>query len=281
MGDSPLLARLPSVIDDFHEVLQVADADPSGELLDIMNRYLPTCVVNGSFTVTSGGDAFQRNSRDPATVALFCRMTNVRRLFHLSDSMVFPGRGSSVVTDVPYPSRIFGLSRMLGERAVCELFPHTTVVRLGWLYGPEMPETPPMIAWHQRSGERSSALIYSDMYGSPTFLGDAAVVLGGALNVEYSRPFEEAVWGRQGPSYEHLAPAVTQSWFDYLVPEFPEIVPVTVRTKYAKNSSAFGHRNAGLVPTVGWEVPEGGLSRFVEEMGRMPPTSPTVSYAAI
>jgi dTDP-4-dehydrorhamnose reductase len=184
-------------------------------------------------------------------------------MYHLSDSMVFSGRTEMSTDDLVFPVNVFGLSRSLGEQGVLS-FSDATVVRVGWLYGKEIESCPPMIAVDQAQGLRKSALIYSDMYGSPTFIGDAAVILA-HHTIMFGPASQTAHSG--GPigfaRVVHLAPTLVESWADLLEPSYPNVTPTTVRT-----SAKFRNlrRNAGLKPSMGWVVPAGGLSRFQDDL---------------
>lgn len=194
-------------------------------------------------------DAFSRHSGNAARVAMFCRMNDVE-MWMVSDASVFPGYGSSAAHDDPYPVHTFGLSRLLGERAVRSILPAAVIVRVGWLYGPELPNGPPMIAEDTFNGTRSTANVQSGILGSPTFLGDAAEVLATNLPGEVN-----------GGEVFHLAPNRKTDWYEYLCDDYPEVSPTKIA--YRRDS---GGRDGSLIPSAGWVVPPGGLARFQAEV---------------
>jgi len=267
IGDSPLLNRLHGLFNSWMTQdmgLHIRRWDQD-EVLYQMLDFKPDVVVNGHHSISETPDAFVSNSRDPSILALFCKTTE-SYLYHLSDAMVFPGRTAHKDGDEPYPAKVFGLSRLLGERGVLSMHSRSSVVRLGWLYGSDIPESPPMIAWDLVSGKRSQAYIYTDLIGSPTFVGDAAEVLAEKIildNLRVNVPDQRIF---------HLAPTWVGSWYDLLSEHFPTIEPATVRSSVRFRDL---HRNAGLRPSNGWVVPDGGVERFIKEVssGVWHPTS--------
>ncbi len=253
VGGSPLMNRLSHRLgtNDDVSVLQLETWDPV-RLLTFLNEEKPDVVVNGEHSNTEEPSAFKSNSRDPAVIALMSRMVGAK-FYHLSDAMVFPGSGSHVAADEPYPSKVFGLSRLLGERAVMSLHNTSTIVRIGWLYGSDIPESPPMIAEDQEQGLRSAAHIFEDIVGSPTFVGDAAALLAYKIWEKY--------WDPPEGNIVHMAPALVTSWYTLLEDEYPKIVPTSVKASIRNL-----HRNAGLVPSKGWEIDPGGVRRFRSEL---------------
>lgn len=263
LGDTPLMHRTHAVLDKHwlepkgslrFESVHLKDWTPDS-LLASMTDLRPKVVINGQHINSNNPDAFVSNSRDPAIVSLFSRMVGAK-FFHVSDAMVFPGRSIQGAEDAPYPTKVFGLSRMLGEKAALTMHSDVTIVRVGWLYGPEIPESPPMIAVAHARKERSSASIYSDLIGSPTFIGDAAM--------ELARKAVRAVYTIEtiGNATVHMSPTWIGSWAQYLADDYPDITPASVRGKNFRDL----HRNAGLIPTPDWVIPHDGLQRFKEEL---------------
>jgi len=251
-GRDPILERLHIIYEAWGFEVHHLHEWESEDLMGTMVDFRPDIVVNGSTTEIEHPDAFVANSKYPAVLALYSAMCG-SRMYHLSDGSVFSGRIETSASDLPFPVNVFGLSRMLGERAVMSFSRHATIVRLGWLYGQEIESCPPMIAVDQANGLRKSALVYEDMFGSPTFIGDAAAILAHHTVMIVRSPDRIA----------HLTPAGKMSWADLLMPEYPNVESTTVRSS-AKFRDL--RRNAGLIPTPGWTVPTGGLARFQADL---------------
>jgi len=251
VGATPLTLRLQSVFDDYwdnHQCVLVDSPD-----LRAFNEFAPHIVVNGGYWETDSPKAFVNNSRDPATCALYARMVDAS-YFHLSDSSVFSMNRPSD-TDDPYPTRIYGLSRLLGERAVRALHPKAAIVRTSWLYGPDLPESPPMIAHSAAIGERSRAHVYDDVLLNPTYVGDAAGTL--AINIVASSVTKDI-----GGTY-HLSPERTCSWFAFLRDDY-DVLPV--KLKGYGPDGARRVKDLSVEPSPGWTINDGGLNRFKLEL---------------
>ena len=251
LGDSPLDNRLVRAFSAAtHNVVQLHDNHVrSGDVLPVFAEYRPHVVINGAHLPSDDPSSFVANSKDPAVMALYARMVGAR-FYHLSDSSVFSTDMPRDDED-PYPTRVYGLSRLIGERAVMRLHPKATIIRTSWLYGPEMPESPPMIAWAASCGLKQRAHIYDDLQVSPTFLGDAAQLI--VFNVASSHT----------SGIFHLAPEEPVSWFDLLKDEFPEILPLkSQRMKLLQDV----HMNVSVTPSRRWTLGSSGLASFMEEV---------------
>jgi dTDP-4-dehydrorhamnose reductase len=261
IGDTPLCNRLRGVFVryfDSEEPSGLQIRHPDENILATINTFRPDVIVNGAFVESETGAAFAENSRDPATFALYARMVGAQ-FYHLSDSSVFH-TGKPRDDENPYPARVYGLSRLLGERAIMNLHPKATIVRTSWLYGPELPESPPMVAWAQKVGEKTNAHVYDDLEVSPTFIGDAAQMLGWNILSSWIRL--EGHPEQAGRTY-HLGPAGSSTWYDYLLPRFPNIQPLK-SNRLIKN--AVVHRNVSITPSPGWVIEGDSLGRFTQEM---------------
>lgn len=252
VGDTPFTRRLVHIFDAYwtndHGLL-VPEAD-----LQVFNEFRPNVVINGQFVETDEPTAFRSNGRDPAISALYARMVGSNYV-HMSDTSVFSS-DMPRATDDPYPTRIYGLSRLLGERAVRSLHPNASIVRTSWMYGPDVPESPPMVAADAASGDRAKAHVYNDVKVTPTYIGDAAGVL--AANV-VSMHVGALEWGYT----HHMAPELSCTWFDLLKGEF-DILPV--KSRFTAMSGRKVHRNVSVQPSAGFVISPGGLERFRREL---------------
>jgi dTDP-4-dehydrorhamnose reductase len=251
IGDTPLTRRVAHIYESYFMNEHAAlIEDPS---LEDFDTFRPNMVLNGKFSETDDPRAFADNAKHPAVFALFARMVG-SDYFHMSDSSVF-STDYPADTDDPYPTRIYGLSRLIGERAIRTLHPNAVIVRTSWLYGPEYDGCMPMLAWEVENGDRSQAHVYDDVKLSPTYVGDAAAVV--AVNMLTATLLNEP-----GGTY-HLAPYEQVTWYDYLKEDYPFIKPLKAR--HMVNGRKV-QRNVSVRPSAGWSVEPGGLARFQDEL---------------
>lgn len=208
--------------------------------------------TNVSAAEANRSEVLAVNALAAGSLALACRAVDVP-LVHISTDFVFRGdTGPSTVSRPPYPVNAYGISKLWGERAVQALSPEATIVRLGWLYGHEYPQSAPMLCETQsytettRTGEqvRHRPSIISDFYGNPTFVGHAAKQI--ALRLP------DVIQGRY-PGIRHLSSGEEPvSWYDLLSPVYPDIVPVEGDRIFRPVPRP---RWGGLVPSEGWIIP--------------------------
>lgn len=251
IGDTPFTRRVLYILEsEIRSTNAVLMEEPD---LGDFNWFRPDVVLNGRFLETDDPRAFRENAKHPATYALFARMVGAA-YFHMSDSSVFSTDYPSD-TDDPYPTRIYGLSRLIGERAIRTLHPDSVIVRTSWLYGPEWGECPPMLAHDVEVGDRSQAHVYDDVKLSPTFVGDAAAVV--VVNMLTALALE------QPGGVFHLAPDEECTWYDYLDKAYPFVKPLKSRAMLGGRKV---HRNVSVKPSPGWSIEPGGLERFRKEL---------------
>ncbi len=276
VGVTPLLSRCSKLLERFGEVEVLGCPLEGTQLLTVMNHFRPDIVLydvsygeaanalndfrNGlHIDGQAARGAFSVNSGGASKVALYCRMNDVW-MWMVSDASVFPGKGDATSDTEPFPVHAFGLSRLLGERGVRTLSPMSTIIRVGWIYGPEMPDSPPMIAEDTRTGSRSIANVQSGILGSPTFVQDAAEILIANMMIATSNEYSvELLTGRT----VHLAPKRAIDWWGYLNEDYPKVAPTHIKVS---REVYLGVRNASLVPSHGWEISSGGLERFRAEI---------------
>jgi dTDP-4-dehydrorhamnose reductase len=98
-------------------------------------------------------------------------------LMHLSTDYVFAGDDPAPRReyDPPAPRSVYGISKLAGERAVCEVQPRHLIVRTAWAYGHGGPHFIAAILRKARAGE--PVAVVDDQRGSPTFTHDLAAQL--------------------------------------------------------------------------------------------------------
>jgi dTDP-4-dehydrorhamnose reductase len=116
-----------------------------------------------------------------------------------------------------------------------------SVIRLSWLYGPEIQTAPMMVAQAQLQEQ-----VYSDLQFSPTFVGEAAFLI--ARNIIESPQ-------TLARTFIHAAsPADPISWYDLLEPAGDKIGAVRYQDLPMAQSVNLGVYS-GLTPTKGWFLP--------------------------
>lgn len=187
-----------------------------------------------------------------------------RPLVHISTDFVFQGNaGPYRDTAIPYPVQAYGSSKLLGEQAVAAIHPDHAILRIGWLYGVEYPTSAPMLAFnksytqdvsvrdhmgsavvHTKAVSRAS--IWGNLVGTPSFVGHVSEVLVEMLAGCVVR--DECVFGN---AVLHVSPPESPvSWYELLKPRFPTITKATSQTRAQRPV------NGGLVPSLGWELPD-------------------------
>ena len=260
VGDTPLLNRVRIAFEAWFPE-GVAERHVSFDhsvLLKQLLEFRPTVVleniVRGDITTDTRNDPrmFTANAVDGAVVGMMAHSVGAN-MYHVSDPFVFPGSAPSKDRDIPYASNVYGFSRQLGERSVRALHANVGIIRVGWLYGHDIPESPPMLAQEALTGSRSPVHLYDDLLGSPTYVGDAAAMIAFRIM--------QSAWDGPFTGTFHLAPNLVTDWYTYLSEDYP-----VVALPFKNRISEVWHRNAALVPSPKWALPPGGLDRFREDI---------------
>lgn len=243
---------------------------PFGEMFEAIADYQPDVVVNAYEQVnineaqTTPHKALHVNAVAAGFVALACRLQGVR-LLHLSSPQVFPGTraqpGPYFPWDEPYPINTYGMSKLIGERAVQAYAKPgmSAVVRLGYLFGMDVDSVP-----HQVVRNYSQVTTYVDNYnlGTPTYLPYAVNRL-----VRFCEGWGKIDKGGDVPV--HIGPRENPiTWYEFLARRFPldepgvvGILPVSQEKDFQKGWRQTDlPRFGGLEPTL--ETP--GYDRSLE-----------------
>ncbi len=252
------------------------DVTDSRRLMTEMARFRPHIVINCA-EKSNLGDSERRpegaisvNSIGAAKVALACRVNDVE-LYHISTDQVFSGFGEGgpySVHDKPYPVNAYGLSKLLGEKAVMAYMRpgRYLIIRVGWLYGKQVKKGPASDASEtfihgQGENLRSKrAWISNRERGTPTFVGAAAYVI--AYNVRMKpQPWMMPI--------VHVAPKERPvSWLNFLEDDFPLVEEVDAKQAGFRHPKVTLPQDGGLIPTEGWAT-EGyarSMSRWRREL---------------
>lgn len=212
------------------------------------------------------------NSVGAAKVALVCRLNDIP-LIHISTDMVFSGFGGGgpyTVLDELYPVNAYGLSKMIGEKAVRAYMPYAAIVRIGSLYGTgiengsawDAGQTGTFRLEGYAKDVKKRAYVPSHQKGKPTHVGEAAfiIVKNVRLNDYMATPSGGVI---------HVAPeGIPVSWYDFLVDDFPFVEEVDPKKAQINHPKVTIPAKGGLVPTPGWETANYALSiqRFRQEL---------------
>ena len=156
------------------------------------------CINAAAYTAVDKAEsepqiAFDVNANGPENLAITCKKTNTV-LLHVSTDFVFDAYFSQGIayydreqrlplksdlglqeTDVPFPSGLYGLTKLQGEQAIEAVWEKHFIIRTSWVYsqfGNNFLKTMLRLA-----SERTSLSVVSDQIGTPTYAVDLAEVL--------------------------------------------------------------------------------------------------------
>lgn len=187
---------------DQGDAIDIGDDATYQDVVDVIAASAPTVVVNALEVADvarceiNPKGALQRNAIFAGYVAMACRVLQVKKLIHVSTSLVFGSGGPFVETDEPFAQNTYGATKLMGENLVQAFNSDATVVRVAQPYPSEsFPLTEPVMV---PRGQR----------GTPTSLYAAMEAI------------EEVVEMVDAPRLLHLAPvdAENGSFFDMAFP---------------------------------------------------------------
>jgi dTDP-4-dehydrorhamnose reductase len=183
-------------------------ADPVG-VGAVLGRVRPGVVINcAAYTRVDDAEAdvagaTRVNATGPGVLAAAAASVGAW-IVHVSTDYVFDGEKSSgayVESDVTGPRSVYGVSKLLGERAVAAAAPDChTIVRSAWLFGTGGPCFPATIL--RAAASRPELRVVDDQVGSPTFTPHLAEAL---LSLAVDRVL----------GVTHVAAAGETSWFGF------------------------------------------------------------------
>jgi dTDP-4-dehydrorhamnose reductase len=100
-------------------------------------------------------------------IAETCKEFDVK-LIHISTDFVFDGTKSSPYNemDLPNPKGVYGQTKLDGEKAIQEVFPHYFIVRTSWVYSQFANNF--MKTMLRLASEREAISVVNDQIGTPT-----------------------------------------------------------------------------------------------------------------
>ncbi len=154
-------------------------------------RLRPTVVVNAaSMTHVDGCEdaadlAEEINHQGARNVARAAALAGAR-IIHVSTDLVFDGALKRKYTedDSPAPLSVYGMSKLLGERAVQEEAPGATILRSSWFFGAGEGKFPENFL--SLIAEGADLRLVADRFGTPTYIPD----LARAITILISIPWE-------------------------------------------------------------------------------------------
>ncbi len=156
------------------------------------------CINAAAYTAVDKAEsepqiAFDVNANGSENLAITCKKHNTV-LLHVSTDFVFDAYFSQGIayydreqrlplksdlglqeTDVPFPSGLYGLTKLQGEQAIEAVWEKHFIIRTSWVYsqfGNNFLKTMLRLA-----SERTSLSVVSDQIGTPTYAVDLAEVL--------------------------------------------------------------------------------------------------------
>lgn len=165
----------------------------------VFQNYQPDfCINTAAYTAVDKAEsepqkAFDINANGPENLAIVCKKYNAV-LLHISTDFVFDAYFSNgnafydrelrlplksnlglTETDVPFPTGIYGLTKLQGEQAILAIWEKHFILRTSWVYsqfGSNFMKTMLRLA-----SERDNLSVVSDQIGTPTYAVDLAEVL--------------------------------------------------------------------------------------------------------
>ena len=196
----------------------------------VFSNYQPQfCINAAAYTAVDKAEsepakAFDINANGPENLAITCKKFNTI-LIHISTDFVFDAYFSDgiayydrelrlplksnlglIETDVPFPSGVYGLTKLQGEQAIQANWEKHFIIRTSWVYsqfGNNFMKTMLRLA-----SERDTLSVVSDQIGTPTNAVDLAEVL--IVIIVSSFKFQVSSFGIYNFSNEGQC-----SWYDF------------------------------------------------------------------
>ncbi|CBK75372.1 dTDP-4-dehydrorhamnose reductase [Butyrivibrio fibrisolvens 16/4] len=149
--------------------LNIMDLD---EVLSFVEAKKPDVIINCAAATNVDGCekdwdfAYKLNALGPRNLAIAASKVGAK-LVHVSTDYVFPGNGSSPITefDQPAPISAYGKTKYEGEKFVQQFADKWFIVRTAWLYGDGKNFVKTMLSLAETHDELS---VVCDQLGSPT-----------------------------------------------------------------------------------------------------------------
>ncbi|MBO5617610.1 MAG: dTDP-4-dehydrorhamnose reductase [Pseudobutyrivibrio sp.] len=155
--------------------LNIMDLD---EVLSFVEEKRPDVIINCAAATNVDGCekdwdfAYKLNALGPRNLAIAATKVGAK-LVHVSTDYVFPGNGSTPITefDTPAPISAYGKTKYEGEKFVQQFADKWFIVRTAWLYGDGKNFVKTMLNLAETHDELS---VVCDQLGSPTSAAELA-----------------------------------------------------------------------------------------------------------
>jgi dTDP-4-dehydrorhamnose reductase len=187
---------------------------------EIVNFHRPQIIINAAaFTAVDRAEdakdsAFAVNAFGAEALAFAANKVDCT-LIHISTDFVFDGTksGAYLVSDVPNPRSVYGISKAEGERLVRLAQARAIIIRTSWVYSTHGSNFVKTMIDLMNSRERLS--VVNDQFGCPTYAQGLAKNIWGMVSAELP-----------GAIY-HLTDIGSTSWYEFAV----EIQRLAIETK--------------------------------------------------
>ncbi len=203
----------------------------------VFNQFKPNfCINAAAYTAVDKAEsepekAFDINTNGAENLAIVCKESDTK-LLHISTDFVFDayfanGRAfydrelrlplkselGLLETDVPFPSGVYGLTKLQGEQVIQNIWQKHVIIRTSWVYSEFANNF--MKTMLRLASERDSLSIVDDQIGTPTYAVDLADALLKIILVCQTKPAE--VYGIYNFSNEGKC-----SWFEFAAEIFAQ-----------------------------------------------------------
>ena len=209
-----------------HATLDLADPDA---LVAVVRGVRPHVIANAAaYTAVDRAESEPERARAVNAVAPGILAEEARRLdallIHFSTDYVFDGKATAPYAedDPTGPLRVYGLSKLAGERAIAQGGAKSLILRTSWVYG--LRGSNFLLTIRRLATERDELKIVADQFGVPNW--SRALAQATAELVARGVP---VLCERAG--VYHLSAAGSASWFEFACAiignkPHPRVVPI-------------------------------------------------------
>jgi dTDP-4-dehydrorhamnose reductase len=181
----------------------------------IFEKHKPLfCINAAAYTAVDKAESepeksYAINVTGAQNVAEVCKTYNTT-LLHVSTDFVFDGLANQpyLEDDVPYPTGVYGVTKLQGEQAIQNTWEKHFIVRTSWVYSQFANNF--MKTMLRLALERDSLSVVSDQIGTPTNAVDLAECLLTIISAQHPTPNTQHFFGIYNFSNEGHC-----SWYDF------------------------------------------------------------------
>ena len=181
----------------------------------IFEKHKPLfCINAAAYTAVDKAESepeksYAINVTGAQNVAEVCKTYNTT-LLHVSTDFVFDGLANQpyLEDDVPYPTGVYGVTKLQGEQAIQNTWEKHFIVRTSWVYSQFANNF--MKTMLRLASERDNLSVVSDQIGTPTNAVDLAECLLTIISAQHPTPNTQHFFGIYNFSNEGHC-----SWYDF------------------------------------------------------------------